>query len=181
MKCNSGVSFDEFITQEFLGRPGEHASSLAFSHESEANGVALMNGFLREERLNSRVTVLPGIPLRARRSDFARSAGEQRALTAERSDPEAAFKFPPVTIYTNTLGCRFDVRSRRPAAARDIFPMAGGEGKKEAGAEALGAFSSSGGLHAAKSARRAFLLSDERSRTIVAAGISLTAAFNKSR
>jgi len=47
--------------------------------QSEPNGVALMNGFLREERLNSRVTVLPGIPSRARRSDFARSAGEQRA------------------------------------------------------------------------------------------------------
>lgn len=35
--------------------------------------TALMNGFLREERLNSRVTV-PGIPFRDRGSDFVCSA-----------------------------------------------------------------------------------------------------------
>lgn len=77
--------FLEFITQEFLGRFHRHASSHV-SSAIRAEGVALMNGFLREERLNSRVTVVPEIPFRDRRSDFAYCAqsDEQRALELNR-------------------------------------------------------------------------------------------------
>lgn len=47
---------------------GRHARSHVFSQPGPKE-VALMNGFLCEERLNSRVTV-PEIPCKDRRSDF---------------------------------------------------------------------------------------------------------------
>lgn len=102
--------FDEFITQEFLGRLGgrtQTSPTFLFTNRART-GLPLMNGFLREERLNSRVTVLlPGDRHSGdRRSDFARFY--LRATRRTKSEPRQPARlsryrnrlnFPPVTIF----------------------------------------------------------------------------------
>lgn len=89
--------FVEFITQEFLGRHAKLGALLVLTIREPKGLPGLMNGFLREERLNSRVTeVLPelirsGI---AGRSDFAncarRTANKEERCEGERERKRAS-------------------------------------------------------------------------------------------
>lgn len=81
-----------FTVEEFRGSDPSGLYRRPFSHKERGRSQrdALMNGFLVEEPLNSRVTVIPGLLLGQRRSNFAGTfaCGEAKA----KSKLKAAFE-----------------------------------------------------------------------------------------